>query len=74
MRSNNNDIITNRVLEGYVYFALIGWDTQQWRPLTGQAQRVVTSDLLIGMAGNAMSAYAMGPCLISAMTSFCNMT
>ena len=59
-----------RVLEGYEYMSMIGWDTTEWAILNSTASEIASQTFLANVAGNAMSAFALGPAIISTVSQF----
>ena len=67
VRYNHEDSLVVRALEGYEVMSLIGWDLAHWRML-GEDKRV-EGDLCSSLAGNAFSAFAVGPILVVALSA-----
>ena len=64
MRTYFNDgTVMIRPVAGFECMNLIGWDVTMWHPSAAKC----TNDLMINMSGNAFSAFAAGPVLISGL-------
>ena len=53
-----------RFLQGWEYMALVGWGLDWWEV----SQPVTPSDICANMAGNAFSAFAVGPIILVGLT------
>ena len=60
-----NDSIFIRALSGEELMLLIGWNTQMWSKSAPASK--FSENLLTSLAGNAYSAYCIGPILITAL-------
>ena len=52
-----------RPVAGFEFMNLIGWDVTLWHPAAAKC----TNDLMVNMSGNAFSAFAAGPVLLSGL-------
>ena len=59
-----NGAVLIRPVTGFECMNLIGWDVALWHPTAAKC----TNDLMVNMSGNAFSAFAAGPVLISGLS------